>query len=296
MFEPVVREKAKLRMAISGVTGAGKTLGALYIAYGITGDWGKVALLDTEHGRGRFYASRDDLATGQYLYAELIPPYSPEKYQKAIIEGAKAVGPDGVIVIDSFSHAWSGAGGILEIKDEVSKRQGQNSYTAWGEAGKYQNNLVGSIFAAPCHTIITLRSKMDYTLVEDERGKKKPVKVGLAPVQRDDVEYEFDTVLDLSREHFATTVKDTTILPDSIERITPEIGRMLAEWLSDGEEPKCCETCGKPIHSYGGRSIGTIIENTKKEAGKQLCIDCFKVWLAEKKKAEQRAGNHESAT
>lgn len=296
MFELVVREKAKLRMAISGVTGAGKTLGALYIAYGITGDWGKVALLDTEHGRGRFYASRDDLATGQYLYAELIPPYSPEKYQKAIIEGAKAVGSDGVIVIDSFSHAWSGAGGILEIKDEVSKRQGQNSYTAWGEAGKYQNNLVGSIFAAPCHTIITLRSKMDYTLVEDERGKKKPIKVGLAPVQRDDVEYEFDTVLDLSRDHFATTVKDTTILPDSIERITPEIGRMLAEWLSDGEEPKCCETCGKPIHSYGGRSIGTIIENTKKEAGKQLCIDCFKVWLAEKKKAEQRAGNHESAT
>ena len=71
---------------------------------------------------------------------------------------------------------------------------------------------------------------------------------------------------------------------------------MLAEWLSDGEEPKCCETCGKPIHSYGGRSIGTIIENTKKEAGKQLCIDCFKVWLAEKKKAEQRADNHESAT
>ena len=61
MFEPVVREKAKLRMAISGVTGAGKTLGALYIAYGITGDWGKVALIDTEHGRGRFYASRDDL-------------------------------------------------------------------------------------------------------------------------------------------------------------------------------------------------------------------------------------------
>ena len=196
-----------------------------------------------------------------------------------------------MIVIDSFSHAWSGAGGILEIKDDVAKRQGQNGYTAWGEAGKQQNNLVGSIFAAPCHTIITMRSKMDYTLIDDERGKKKPVKVGLAPVQRDDVEYEFDTVLDLMRDHSATTVKDTTILPDNMERITPEIGKMLSEWLNDGIEPERCETCGKPIRSYGGRSVKTIIENTKKETGQQLCIDCFKGYLAAEKKAKQAAKN-----
>ena len=55
MFETVTRKKAKLRLALTGVSGAGKTLSALYIAYGITGDWSKIALIDTEHERARFY-------------------------------------------------------------------------------------------------------------------------------------------------------------------------------------------------------------------------------------------------
>ena len=65
-FSKVVREKAKLRMALTGVTGGGKTLGALYIAYGITGDWSKIAIVDTEHERARFYANRTDLGTGEF--------------------------------------------------------------------------------------------------------------------------------------------------------------------------------------------------------------------------------------
>ena len=99
MFEAVTRKKAKLRMALTGVSGAGKTLGALYIAYGITGNWSKVALIDTEHERGRFYANRSDLGTGTFLYYSLVPPYSPQRYQQAVFAGAQAVGPDGVVII-----------------------------------------------------------------------------------------------------------------------------------------------------------------------------------------------------
>ena len=93
--------------------------------------------------------------------------------------------------MDSFSHAWNNEGGILDVKDRIAAQQGKNSYTAWNEAGKVQNSLVNTILAVDCHTIVTMRSKMEYVMQENERGKTQPVKVGLAPVQRDDTEYEF---------------------------------------------------------------------------------------------------------
>ena len=118
-FEKVTRQRAKLRMALTGVSGAGKTLGALYIAYGITNDWGKIALIDTEHERARFYANRSDLGTGEFLYSSFAPPYSPDRYKALVTEGAAAVGPDGVVIVDSFSHAWNNEGGILDLKEKV---------------------------------------------------------------------------------------------------------------------------------------------------------------------------------
>ena len=137
-FCKVTRRAARLRMALAGVSGAGKTLGALLIAYGITGDWSRVALIDTEHERARFYANRADFGTGEFLYAPMSPPFSPEKYKKLVREGADAVGPEGVVIVDSLSHAWNAEGGILEIKDKIAARSGQNSYTAWNEAGREQ--------------------------------------------------------------------------------------------------------------------------------------------------------------
>lgn len=119
MFEKVTRQKAKLRLALTGVSGAGKTLLALYIAYGITGDWGKIALIDTEHERARFYAKREDLKTGEFLYAPMAAPFSPEKYRAMVEEGAREVGEDGVVIVDSFSHAWNSEGGVLDLKDKI---------------------------------------------------------------------------------------------------------------------------------------------------------------------------------
>ena len=113
MFETVTRKKAKLRMALTGVSGAGKTLSALYIAYGITGDWSKIALIDTEHERARFYANRSDLGTGEFLYAPFEPPYSPMRYKEYVLQGALAVGSDGVVIVDSFTHAWNNEGGPM---------------------------------------------------------------------------------------------------------------------------------------------------------------------------------------
>lgn len=187
-----------------------QTLSALLLAYGITGDWSKIAVIDTEHGRAKFYADRSDLGTGAFLYQEMCAPYSPDKYKQMVSEGAAAVGADGVVIVDSFSHAWDNEGGVLDIKSNIAKQANRNDYTAWNEAGQIQNNLVNAILSAPCHTIITLRTKMAYAMEENERGKMVPVKLGLAPVQRENVEYEFDIVLNISANHQAMVSKDTT--------------------------------------------------------------------------------------
>ncbi len=236
-FQEVVRAKSKLRMALTGVSGAGKTLGALYIAFGLTGDWSKIAVIDTEHERARMYANRTDLGTGKFMYCPLYPPYTAERYTALVKEAAGVVGPDGVVIVDSFSHAWNNEGGILDVKDRIAAQQGKNSYTAWNEAGKVQNSLVNTILAVDCHTIVTMRSKMEYVMQENERGKTQPVKVGLAPVQRDDTEYEFDIVLDIARSHIATASKDVTFLDKYGEIITSELGRQLKVWLDDGVDP-----------------------------------------------------------
>lgn len=284
LFTPVTREQAKLRMALSGVSGGGKTLGALYIAYGITRDWSRVALIDTERGRGRHYATRTDdhlpYATGTFLYAGFDPPYSPERYIELVSQGAQAVGSDGVVIIDSLSHGWNEEGGVLDIKDQIAKsgRPGINDYTAWNEAGKHQRTLVNALFSSNCHTIVTLRTKMEYTLEMNDRGRQQPVKLGLKPIQRDETEYEFDIVLNIARNHVATCAKDVTFLDSWNEPITPELGRLLIEWLRQGEEPVRCTDCGRLIRNGEKRTALEIIAASTQHAKRPLCLACYGAW------------------
>lgn len=292
MFETVTRQKSKLRMGLVGTSGSGKTLGALYIAYGITADWSRIALIDTEHERGRFYANRTDLEipTGSFLYQSLTAPYSPEKYIAYVQEAAAAVGPDGVIIVDSFSHAWDNEGGVLDIKNEIAKTQKNgNSFSAWDEAGKVQNNLINAVLSVNAHTIVTMRAKMAYAMETDERGKTRPVKIGLAPVQRENAEYEFDVVMNISRDHTAVTSKDTTFLDTFSGVITPEIGKQLHEWLDNGVEPERCADCGTLITAAKGRTVQQIAEGTLKAYGRKLCMKCVAAELKKRKEAANNA-------
>ncbi len=285
LFKQATREKAKLRMALTGPSGSGKTLSGIYVAYGMTGDWSKIAVIDTEHGRAKFYADRSDLGTGRFLHAVMAAPFSPEKYKQYVAEAEQAVGEDGVILIDSFSHAWEGEGGVLEIKDQIASRDNRNGYTAWSEAGKLQNNLVNTILSANCHTIVTLRAKTQYVLEENDRGRMQPVKVGLAPIQRENTEYEFDTVLWLNRaDHMAYASKDTTFLDRYGAVITPELGKQIKAWLDEGTEPCRCEVCHKILTPTKTKTIAELAQGTKERAGQIMCTKCFNAWDAERKK------------
>lgn len=231
LFEVAERKKAKLRLGISAPSGGGKTYSALLIAYGITGDWSKIVLIDTERGSGELYA---DL--GKYCIGRLEPPFTPQKYIDAI-QSAEKAGFE-VVIIDSLSHAWSGEGGMLDMQDTISKTA-KSSFSAWREVTPWHNKLVDTILQSKCHMIVTTRSKTEYVLETNEKGKQVPKKVGMAPIFRDGLEYEMTTFFDLSQEHIASVTKDRTNLFDgSYFKPTTETGKKLIEWLNSGAQDK----------------------------------------------------------
>ncbi len=217
------RKKAKLRLGISGPSGSGKTWSALEIAKGMGG---KVGMIDTEAGRGELYGSDFD-----YDIIRLEAPYSPERYIEAIKTFEKA-GYD-ILIIDSLSHAWVGEGGVLSIVDKA----GSNSFTqGWKVGTPKQNALVEALVTSKLHIITTLRVKTEYVVEKNDKGKAEPRKVGLAPVQRDGLEYEFTVFMDISnQEHIAHVTKDNTKMFDQ-QFIKPstEMGEKLMEWLNTG--------------------------------------------------------------
>lgn len=230
-FKKARRAKAKLRLALAGPSGAGKTYSALLIASGIV-PLEKVAVIDTESGSADLYA---DL--GGYSTLTINPPYSPKKYIDAIY-AAEAAGFE-LVIIDSLSHAWSGEGGLLDQQGNAaeSKYRG-NSWAAWREITPLHNQLVETMLHTPLHVIVTMRSKTEYIQTE-VNGRKQIQKVGMAPIQRDGIEYEFTTVFDLSQNHIATVSKDRTKLFDGqYFTPTPECGKALLRWLNAGNVPQ----------------------------------------------------------
>lgn len=229
-FKKAERKQAKLRLALTGPSGAGKTYSALLIAGGIGG---KIAVIDTERGSASLYADLDGLPEFDTL--ELNAPFSPEAYIEAI-QDAERAGYD-ILIIDSLTHEWNGKGGVLEIHDLVTRTKTKgNSYTAWGEVTPRHNAFIDAILQAKMHVICTMRSKSDFVLTENDKGKQVPKKVGLAPIQRDGLEYEFTVVLDIDKDgNYATASKDRTrLFPDPV-KLSAADGERLRNWLLSGK-------------------------------------------------------------
>lgn len=227
LIRKATRRKAKLRLALCGVSGAGKTLGAIKIAKGMGG---KIVVIDTEDTSADLYANIAD-----YDVLTLTAPFSPQRYVEAI-EICEKAGYD-IIIIDSLSQAWAGTGGVLDIQDKIAQTSNsKNTYFAWREATPLHNRLVDAILHSPAHIIVTMRSKAHHDVV-DINGKKTPVKVGMAPIQREGMDYEFTVVLDIDQKsHLYNTTKDRTQLFDGKhELISEQTGKDLMEWLNSGK-------------------------------------------------------------
>jgi hypothetical protein len=237
MMRKAQRRKAKLRLGISGPAGGGKTYGALLVAYGITGDWDKICLIDTENHSGELYASynKDGVQIGEYNYIAISQPYTPDKYIAAIKE-CEAKGIE-CVIIDSLTHAWSGEGGLLDKKGQIERsgKPGVNGWTAWRDITPQHNRLVESIISSTCHIIATLRAKMEYVQEKDSQGKTIIRKIGMNPIQRDGMEYEFTTFVDVDQDHQSTASKDrTSLLDGKLFTLSFDVGRKLAAWLDSG--------------------------------------------------------------
>lgn len=230
LFKKATKEAAKLRLAIAGPSGSGKTYSALAIA---TELGGPVAVVDTEHGSASKYADIFD-----FDVAEMHAPYHPDKYVAAIKEAAAA--GYGVLILDSMTHAWNGEGGILELVEQATKRQKTpNSYTAWADVTPIQNRLIETIVSANIHIIATMRSKQEYVQRKDERtGRTVIDKVGMAPIQREGFEYEFDIFFDMDVDNNAVVSK--TRCPELTGKVIAkpgaQVARVLAKWL--GKTPQ----------------------------------------------------------
>lgn len=226
-FTPATRHEAKARVAMIGPTGAGKTWTALQFARTLAGPDGRIGLIDTENASASLYADVHDFQTAPWY-----PPYDAAKLAAAIHDAAKQFD---VLVVDSLTHFWQGDGGVLDIVEQEGNRNRGNKFAGWAKGTPLWRSLLDSLIFAPCHVIVTMRSKMDYVQTTDSNGRAKVEKMGMAPVARNDVEYEFTIVGELDQSHRLTITKSRcSDLADLVAapHQSAALAEVLRDWLS----------------------------------------------------------------
>jgi len=234
------RHQVKLRVGLSGPSGFGKTYSALLLAYGISNDWEKVVIIDTENNSASLYSH-----LGDFNVITLQEPFSPERYIEAIklCESSNIE----VIIIDSISHEWQGKGGCLEIHEQLGGR-----FNDWARVTPRHNSFIDAIIQSTCHIVTTSRRKVDYSLDQDSNGKTKVMKLGTKEITREGFEYELTLNLELLNDkHLVSASKDRTGLfmnkPEFV--VNSATGKRLINWCNQGlsidkifEEIESCES------------------------------------------------------
>lgn len=219
------RHQVKLRLGLSGASGFGKTYSALLLAHGITNDWSKIAIIDTENGSASLYSH-----LGNYNVLTLEEPFTPERYIKAM-ETCESASIE-VIIIDSISHEWSGKGGCLEIHESLGGR-----FQDWSKVSPRHQSFIDKILNSKCHIITSVRRKVDYSMDADMNGKSKVIKHGTKEITREGFEYELTVNFELINDkHLVKASKDRTgLFMDSPEFIiNTSTGKKLIEWCNSG--------------------------------------------------------------
>ncbi len=221
-----------LRLGLMGPSGSGKSYTALKLATEFGVD--RVGIIDTESQSSRRYAKS---FSKRFLSLDL-NHFSPQDYIKAI-EAAEKANLE-FLVIDSLSHSWTGKGGVLEMADAAARRsKSGNSFNAWREVTPEHNKLVDALLRVPMHLIVTMRVKTEYTVVQDERGKSTPKRIGMAPIQREGLEYEFDIVGEMTQDNdlLITKSRCSEIAGKMYSRPGSELASILRSWVQPSPSP-----------------------------------------------------------
>lgn len=207
------QEPRLLRLALFGRAGTGKTCSALLLAYGITGDWGKIALIDTEQRSASLYSH-----LGPFTTVQLGRPFHPSRFYEAL-ELCEEAGKE-VIILDSLSAEWAGDGGVREQLDGEGREAAMEEHRCF-------LNLLSDLGV---HLICTMRSRQH--LVKRVERTATYWEVLESPVQEEGIEYSFTSVLKLDTRHHYHVVKDPSgaFSAEGTERITLEHGALLSNW------------------------------------------------------------------
>lgn len=277
-FVKATKKQAKLRLALEGPAGYGKTYSGLSIASALGK---KIAVLDTEAKSASKYADLFD-----FDVIEVDPPFHPDKVVAAINEAVE--GKYDVFLVDSLSHFWAGDGGLLDLVDEIARTKYRgDSHRAWKEGGEIQQALTDAILRSPIHIIAAMRTKKDYVREEVELDGRKKTRIraaGTKTVQRDEFDYEFDLVGRFETPTVLTIIKSrcAALPPDTIvDKPGKEFAAKLSSWLDAGEavplankdQQKAIETlaaeCGKLAHKPTDeilKRIGPLAQLTEADA------------------------------
>lgn len=237
-LRPAITSEAKPLVGLYSESGCGKTMSALLLAKGFCPDMSKVAMIETEAGRGEVYA--DDPVVGGYLVRPIRDNFAPIEYGNALTDLEKAQVQ--VAIIDSASHEWEGAGGVLgwAAKNQEGGKKGPLVWQA--PKMSHQRDFVLRLLQTPIPLVIVcMRAK--YPMKEEvKNGKKDWVRSeSLEPKQADDILFEMMVHGWIDKDHNFHGTKYTTnafrsILIDG-QKITVESGQKLSEWAK-GNKPK----------------------------------------------------------
>lgn len=224
VFAPATRGAAFLKLGIQGPAGCGKTEGALAIATQLAGEGGRVAVVDTENRSSELYAHRY-----RFAILDLKPPFESARYRRAI-ETAVAAGFT-VVVVDSLSHQWAGQGGILERQGAAARKE-SNSYTAWRPFTKEHDDFKQFLVDLNVHLLVTMRSKTEYVIEKDDRGRSVPRRIGTKAIQREGTEYELTATVELrvDTKHGTSSKDRTGVLTGELDLRDPALGARLRAW------------------------------------------------------------------
>lgn len=254
MFQEAKRHARKLRCAIYGLSGGGKTFTSLAIASGMGN---KIALIDTERHSSELYSDKF-----KFDVANVEIP-TVENMVQVIKEAANAKYE--VLIIDSLSHSWDEL--LAEVEKIANAQFRGNTWSAWQKGTPKQKQLIGSILDFPGHIIVTMRADTEWATERDQNGKNKPVKLGLKPNQRKGIEYEFDLVLNINQDHIATVEKARyePFQDMIIEKPGKEFGKKLNEFLNglEPEEKKKKAKETPPAQEIVPEAVKTIEEEIK---------------------------------
>lgn len=251
-FVKAKRSQTKLRMALDGPSGAGKTFTGLRFAFALAQSipgGGQVGVICSENGSAQKYQGEAPDGVPWDFEISVLKNYAPTSYTQEIKEAARQ-GFD-VLLIDSLSHEWAGSGGALQLKDAV---KGGNDYTKWKDITPIHDQMVEAILTSPLHVIATMRSKTDYILEDDGKGKMAPKKIGMGAVQRPGVEYEFDIYASLDLSHVLRVTKSRCSAVDGAVSVCPT-GKFMAPviaWLNSGVPTQPT----RPVADQLGQQIG----------------------------------------